>query len=292
MHINKKSQTTSTKCQYQALASKPKWCPPEKCAFMCRPHITAMKIVPIITWRPWKPVATKNVLPYTESDMENELKTYSIACSTVKNRPRPTVQAKLIWASIHFEPITAMCAQVIVAPLDNSTVVFSRGTSKGLIATTPEGGHTVPISTLGLNEEWKNAQKNAKKKQISLVIKRIIPIRIPSSTLLVCFPWKVASRLTSRHHWAIVIKMINSPILPRIRKVSNLCIHPARPATKKKAPAAPVKGQGLASTIWNGCFVILLFHKKLFCKLYWCWKQGVIIILFLSIKSWTLTLYD
>lgn len=200
------------------------------------------------------------------------------------------VHAKLIWASNHLEFITAMCAHVIVAPLDNSTVVFSRGTSKGLIALTPAGGHTVPISTLGLSEEWKKAQKNAKKKQTSLVINITIPIRMPSSTFIVCFPWKVASRLTSRHHWAIVIKIIARPTLARIRKGSNLCIHPASPATKKNAPAAPVKGQGLASTIWNGCFVILLFHKKLFFKLHFRWKQGVIIILVLSIKSWMLKL--
>jgi hypothetical protein len=30
MEMNKNSQTTSTKCQYQAAASNPKWCDEEK----------------------------------------------------------------------------------------------------------------------------------------------------------------------------------------------------------------------------------------------------------------------
>ena len=74
------------------------------------------------------------------------------------------------------------------APLDNRTVVFSKGTSSGLIAFNPVGGHIDPVSTLGLSEEWKKAQKKAKKKQTSLPMKSTIPRRNPSSTFLVCFP--------------------------------------------------------------------------------------------------------
>jgi len=46
-----------------------------------------------------------------------------------------------------------MWAHVIVAPLDRRIVVFKRGTSKGLIALIPRGGHTLPSSILGLREE-------------------------------------------------------------------------------------------------------------------------------------------
>ena len=54
---NKNNHTTSTKCQYQALASKPKWCPFLKCPFHDRAHIVARNKVPISTCNPWKPVA-------------------------------------------------------------------------------------------------------------------------------------------------------------------------------------------------------------------------------------------
>jgi len=46
-----------------------------------------------------------------------------------------------------------MCAQVIVAPLDNKIVVFKRGTSKGLMGETPLGGQALPSSILGLKDE-------------------------------------------------------------------------------------------------------------------------------------------
>ena len=57
MDMNKNNQTTSTKCQYQAAASKPKWCFVVKWNFIYLNKQTVKKIVPIITWKPWKPVA-------------------------------------------------------------------------------------------------------------------------------------------------------------------------------------------------------------------------------------------
>ena len=77
---------------------------------------------------------------------------------------------------------------MIVAPEDNRMVVFSMGTSKGLMASIPTGGHTLPTSMFGLRDAWKNAQKKARKKKTSELIKRIIPRRIPLSTFRVCFP--------------------------------------------------------------------------------------------------------
>ena len=47
----------------------------------------------------------------------------------------------------------------------------------------------------------KKAQKNEKKKQTSLTINNIIPIRKLRCTAKVCFPNIVASYTTSRHHW-------------------------------------------------------------------------------------------
>lgn len=62
---------TSTKCQYQAAASNPKWWFDVKWNLMRRRRQTSKKEEPIITWRPWNPVATKKVEPYTLSAIEN-----------------------------------------------------------------------------------------------------------------------------------------------------------------------------------------------------------------------------
>ena len=57
MVINKNSHTTSTKCQYQAAASKPKWCSLVKWFKYNLNKQTVRKIVPMITCAPWNPVA-------------------------------------------------------------------------------------------------------------------------------------------------------------------------------------------------------------------------------------------
>lgn len=57
------NHTTSTKCQYQAAASNPKWWFDVKWYLISRRRHTSRNVEPIITWRPWNPVATKNVDP-------------------------------------------------------------------------------------------------------------------------------------------------------------------------------------------------------------------------------------
>jgi len=42
---------------------------------------------------------------------------------------------------------------VAVAPEDNNTAVFNKGTSKGFIASIPTGGQIDPISIVGPKEE-------------------------------------------------------------------------------------------------------------------------------------------
>ena len=54
---------TSTKCQYQAAASNPKWWLDVKWNLINRKRQTDKKEDPIITWSPWNPVATKKVEP-------------------------------------------------------------------------------------------------------------------------------------------------------------------------------------------------------------------------------------
>jgi len=79
------------------------------------------------------------------------------------------------------------------------------------MASIPTGGQTLPTSTLGLKDAWKKAQKKAKKKKTSELMNSTIPIRMPLSTLRVCLPWNVASRVTSRHHWIIVARIRPKP---------------------------------------------------------------------------------
>lgn len=47
---------------------------------IARVRHTLRKEDPMITWRPWNPVAMKNVEPYTLSDIMNDVSIYSIAC--------------------------------------------------------------------------------------------------------------------------------------------------------------------------------------------------------------------
>lgn len=54
---------TSTKCQYQAAASNPKWWFGVKWNLINRRRQISRKEDPIITWSPWNPVATKKVDP-------------------------------------------------------------------------------------------------------------------------------------------------------------------------------------------------------------------------------------
>src|ERR1700761_977970 len=59
MQVNRNSQTTSTKCQYQAAASKPKCRSGVSSPARARNQQTARNMVPTITWKPGKPVARK-----------------------------------------------------------------------------------------------------------------------------------------------------------------------------------------------------------------------------------------
>ena len=76
-------------------------------------------------------------------------------CKIVKYTPKRTVIVIAKYVSNNFLSIKVIWAQVMVAPLLSKTVVFKRGTSKGLIGVTPLGGHTEPISKVGEREEWK-----------------------------------------------------------------------------------------------------------------------------------------
>jgi len=78
--------------------------------------------------------------------------------------------------------IIALCDQVTVAPELKSIAVFNNGTSNGFNTWIPTGGQTEPNVISGLNELWKNPQKNEKKNITSDKINKIIPIFNPFCT--------------------------------------------------------------------------------------------------------------
>jgi len=107
------------------------------------------------------------------------------------------------------------CAHVTVTPEDSKTAVFRSGTRNGFIGLIPVGGQHTPSSIVGASLLWKKAQKKAKKKHISEVMNNIMPYRSPLLTIRVWYPWNVASRTTSRHHFIIVSSSSKVPAINR-----------------------------------------------------------------------------
>ena len=100
--------------------------------------------------------------------------------------------------------------QVTEAPDVNKITLFNKGTPNGLNTAIPVGGQTLPTSIVGLNLLWKYLQKNDKKKKISEIINKIIPLRKPNSTTKEWEPKFLPSREISRHHWVTKINNIKS----------------------------------------------------------------------------------
>jgi len=173
----------------------------------------AKKIVPINTCKPWNPVATKKVEPYTESAIQKGASIYSIACNKVKKAPKKIVKLKLFNAWSLLPQTKLWCAQVTVAPELNNIAVFNNGTPNGFKALIPFGGHITPISTEGDKLLWKKAQKNEKKNKISETINKIKPNFKPLTVARVWNPINVLSRTTSFNHKYNIIKRLITPKL-------------------------------------------------------------------------------
>jgi len=182
MHKYRQIHTTSTKCQYHAAASNPKWWFVEKWWEMVRLRHTKRNEDPINTWAPWNPVATKNVDPYTLSAILNDASIYSPAWRNVKYSPSATVIIRAWTVLARLCSSNLWWAHVTVTPEASRTAVLSKGTLNGFSGVIPVGGHAQPSSGVGDRLLWKNAQKNAKKNSTSDVINRIIPHRSPLVT--------------------------------------------------------------------------------------------------------------
>lgn len=63
------------------------------------------------------------------------------------------------------------------------------------------------------------------------------------------WPWNVPSRTMSRHHWTMVRDVRISPNVIRVTELK--WNQTARPDVRRRAAIAPVRGQGLGSTIWK-----------------------------------------
>lgn len=61
-------------------------------------------------------------------------------------------------------------------------------------------------------------------------------------------PWKVLSRIISRHHWYIVSILVVKPSISRA--VELKWNHIIKPDVINRADKAPVRGQGLGFTMW------------------------------------------
>lgn len=145
-------------------------------------------------------MAIKKEEPKIESEKLKEASQYSHACKLVKYSPRKMVIKKAIFVFELLLFISEWWAQVTVIPEESKISVLSKGIWKGFIAIIPIGGQILPISIFGERLLWKNIQKKETKKSTSEEIKSNIPIRSPSITLILWYPWKELSREMSRHH--------------------------------------------------------------------------------------------
>lgn len=219
----------------------------------------------MITWNPWKPVAMKNVEPYTPSEMVKEASIYSYAWSAVNAPAKIRVKNNPILAGSFLPARISWCAHVTVAPDESSITVLSNGTPHGSNGSILVGGQIAPISIAGERLEWKNAQKKAKKNITSETINNIIPRRKPYCTVFVWYPLKVASRITSLHQTNIEQMTIAIPKNKILSPFWKECINIAAPVAVTKQEIDETRGHGLGSTKWYGCFcIVLIFLVKLF----------------------------
>ena len=70
------------------------------------------------------------------------------------------------------------------------------------------------------------------------------------------WPKNVPSRITSRHHWIIVIAIIIRPKI--IQFIPNPWNQATKPTVNANAPIDPVSGQGLNSTKWKGWRIMVI----------------------------------
>jgi len=102
---------------------------------------TAKKIDPMITCKPWNPVAIKNVDPKDESAIENGASLYSNPWNKEKIPPKEIVKINASLALLKFLFSISWWDHVIETPDDKRRIVFRRGILIGLNEVIDRGGH-------------------------------------------------------------------------------------------------------------------------------------------------------
>ena len=99
-------------------------------------------MVPINTWKPWKPVNIKNKDPKTLSFIENGAILYSYAWINVNKIPYKIVISNPLAVADLSPAKIALWQQVTVIPEDNKIIVFNKGKPHGSNETILNGGQT------------------------------------------------------------------------------------------------------------------------------------------------------
>ena len=178
MNVKTKSHTTSTKCQYQADVSNPRWWLVANCPLRWRTKQISSRERPIKTWAPCRPVSIKKQDPNALSEMENWAQAYSDAWRTAKPSPRRRHQRSPWVTSESWPVVIAWWDQVRNAPEESRRRVPRRGAPEGEGMWIPWGGQVRPISGVGTRALVKKAQKNEANSAISLRIKIMNPVII------------------------------------------------------------------------------------------------------------------
>lgn len=180
---------------------------------------------------------------------------YSYAWQNRKTVPNRIVRKSCQKNAVVFPLTSCAWPRVMVTPEVRRRSVLTRGRPHMSSGWVSVGGQTLPILTEGTRLTWKKPQKNAKNSITSERIKRSIPIRRPSWTFRVWYPW-----LDSR------TMEVNQVIAVRNRPKKLAWMSSARGRPKRSTPwrekvsgtsrlnrKKPVrKGNGLASRMWKG----------------------------------------
>ena len=140
-----------------------------------------------------------------------------------------------------------------LTPDDSNIIVLSKGNSKELTASTPEGGQWAPSSTLGDSALWKKVQNIAKKNKASLTINKATPIFKPLCTAKVWLPKYVPSEITSLNQKDIDDTNEINAISKKYCANANPCIVNTTLVVSVKREKHVKSGQGDGDTKWKGC---------------------------------------
>lgn len=138
-----------------------------------------MKIVPIITCKPWNPVLKKKQDPYIPSLIVKVETKYSTDWSVVNIKAAITVNNAPNNPLFLSPFIKKWWLNVRVVPLVNKIIVLTNGNSKGSIESIPNAGYRPPNSKMGAMALCRKPQNIERKKDTSDITNNKKPKKIP-----------------------------------------------------------------------------------------------------------------